>query len=113
MKRIALCLVLAVPAFKAYGADPHYEFNNSNQQLAIEKAVYEEVIQQTLNTKCTAVVSTKIPEVFLLNNNRHVDVDIVLYKDKKKIGSLSQSVTYRSYSKFKYALYQIVTLQCK
>ena len=112
MKRIALAIALFVP-FAAYAANPEYEYNNSNQQYAIEKAVYEEVIQQTLNTKCTAVVDTTIPDSFLLNTNRYIDVDIILYKNKKKIGSLSQSVTYKSYSKFKYALYQIVTLQCK
>lgn len=113
MKRIVLCLVLAVPAFKAYGADPHYEFNNSNQQLAIEKAVYEEVIQQTLNTKCTAIVDTNIPDAFLLNNNRHVDVSVSIYKEKKKVADIKQRVTYNSYSKFKYSLYQIVSFQCR
>lgn len=112
MKRIALALASFIPLV-AYAANPHYEFNNSNQQYAIEKAVYEEVIQQTLNTKCTTIVETNIPDSFLLNNNRYVDVEVVIYKDKKKIGYLSQSVTYNSYTKFKYALYQIVSLQCK
>ena len=113
MKRIALCLALPLVAFKAYGANPQYEFNNSNQQYAIERAVYEEVVQQTLNTKCNALVDTKIPDSFLLNSNRHVDVSITVFKEKKKVASLSQSVTYNSYAKFKYSLYQIISLQCK
>lgn len=113
MKRIALCLVLAVPAFKAYGADPHYEFNNSNQQFAIEKAVYEEVIQQTLNTKCNALVDTYIPDTFLVNFDRQVDVSISIYKEKKKIADLKQKVSYDNYTKFKYSLYQVINLQCR
>jgi hypothetical protein len=112
MKRILLACAVSVPMV-AFAANPHYEYNNSNQQYAIEKAVYDEVIQQTLNTKCSSSVNTTIPEVFLLNTNRYVDVEVIIYKDKKKVGSLSQSVTYRSYDKFKYALYQIVTLQCR
>lgn len=112
MKRILLACAIAVPVM-ANAANPHYEFNNSNQQYAIEKAIYEEVIQQTLNTKCTAVVDTSIPDSFLLNTNRHVDVSVSLYKEKKKVVDFKQSVTYNSYSKFKYTLYQLISSQCK
>ena len=112
MKRIALACILFSP-LAAYAASPDYAFNNSDQQYAVEKAVYQEVIEQIKDSKCTSNVQTYIPDSFIVNLNRYVDVEVALYKNKKYISTISQKVTYENFSKFQYSLFQIVTAKCK
>lgn len=113
MKKIVLCLALPLIAFKAYGSELEYEFNNSNQQTVIERAVFSEVIAQTKNTKCFGEVNLSRPETEFLNNYRHVNVNIRFHKDKKVIAIINQKVNYSNFGNFKYLVYNIVNLQCK
>lgn len=113
MKYFILSLFYLFLSTSTFAYNPQYKYNNRDQQYSLEKSIYQEIISQTLNTKCTTDVNVILSDSFLITLSRSVYTEIFFYKDKKLVAKITQEVNYNSYSKFKYSVFQTVNSHCK